>query len=454
MPNQQTVWLLTTAVFVALLVPKLVQHGMFLDGVSYAAISRNMAEGIGSFSEPQYTQTLYRVCHEQPPLVFWLQSNFFRLFGDHSWVERLYTFCMAILSAFTIVLNWKLWNKVNTAWLPIVIWILTPIVFWSYQNNMLECTMTAFALLACYFACRSVLEDRLVWLLPAAVFTVAGVLSKGPVGFFPLMAPLAAGLIVPQGNLARKMMAPTIMFCLTALLFVGFIYLMPGMQTYLENYLNTRLLPTLSGQRDTVVGNRFQFLLDMVGQMALPLIAMLGFILLKGRSALKFNSAAIVYLSIGLAGSLPLFFSPKQSAHYLVPALPMFALGFATLLWGQLGEWKSARFKSEKGLNLSRFVLFASLLVSFSFWGQYSRHELLIKDVSAITPAVPSGSILGATPSLASDWVLVAYLIRMGHISLENSLKNEYYLCKTRDQAPVSYPTLAIKTTDLSLWKH
>jgi hypothetical protein len=155
-----------------------------------------------------------------------------------------------------------------------------------------------------------------------------------------------------------------------------------------------------------------------------------------------------------MAGTLPLLFSPKQSSHYLVPALPMFALGFASLLWGQLGDWKFTRSRSGKSLNLSRLALFASLLVSFSFWGQYSRHELLIKDVSAITASVPSGSILGTTPSLASDWVLVAYLIRMSHISLENSLQNEYYLCKNSDQSPTTNHTLVIKTTDLSLWKH
>lgn len=51
-----------------LLIPTLVQDGMFLDGITYSAISRNMANGIGSFWHPHYTETLYPHFNEHPPL--------------------------------------------------------------------------------------------------------------------------------------------------------------------------------------------------------------------------------------------------------------------------------------------------------------------------------------------------------------------------------------------------
>jgi 4-amino-4-deoxy-L-arabinose transferase-like glycosyltransferase len=102
-------WRLFTAiVFTVLLLPALVQQGMFLDGVSYACIARNMAIGLGDFSHPHYTTTLYPVCYEQPPLVYWLQSLFFRLLGDHFWVERLYAICMAVVAGIGIILNGRL----------------------------------------------------------------------------------------------------------------------------------------------------------------------------------------------------------------------------------------------------------------------------------------------------------------------------------------------------------
>ncbi|MBK6994432.1 MAG: hypothetical protein IPH31_05740 [Lewinellaceae bacterium] len=74
--THKVVWLFTAAVLVGLLVPSLVQEGMFLDGVSYACIAKNMAKGMGGFAQPYYTATLYPVCYEQPPFALWLQSLF------------------------------------------------------------------------------------------------------------------------------------------------------------------------------------------------------------------------------------------------------------------------------------------------------------------------------------------------------------------------------------------
>ena len=70
--------LLTLAALAAALVPRLAQRGMFVDGVTYAAIARNLAEGRGTFWSPHYTATLYSIFHEHPPLGLWLESLWFR----------------------------------------------------------------------------------------------------------------------------------------------------------------------------------------------------------------------------------------------------------------------------------------------------------------------------------------------------------------------------------------
>ena len=51
--------LLTFAVCAAATVPRVTHRGMFVDGVTYASIARNLAEGHGSFWSPSYTATLY-----------------------------------------------------------------------------------------------------------------------------------------------------------------------------------------------------------------------------------------------------------------------------------------------------------------------------------------------------------------------------------------------------------
>src|SRR6185295_8024069 len=128
--------LLTAAIFAAALVPRLVHRGMFLDGVTYAAIARNLAEGRGRFWEPFYTATIYPAFHEHPPLAFWLQSLWFRVLGDHWYVERLYCLAAAMLIAALIAVTWRAiyadaaaeyGERRDQEWLPIALWMVVPV---------------------------------------------------------------------------------------------------------------------------------------------------------------------------------------------------------------------------------------------------------------------------------------------------------------------------------------
>jgi len=99
--------LFTVAVCAAALVPRVAHRGMFVDGVTYASIARNLALGRGSFWSPSYTLTLYPQFHEHPPLGFWLQSWWFRLLGDHLFVERAYSIAVALATAVLIAAIWR-----------------------------------------------------------------------------------------------------------------------------------------------------------------------------------------------------------------------------------------------------------------------------------------------------------------------------------------------------------
>ncbi|MGY0407078.1 MAG: glycosyltransferase family 39 protein [Polaribacter sp.] len=141
----------------------MVQEGMFLDGVTYSAISKNLANGYGSFWEPHYTKTLFTSFHEHPPLVFIIESYFFKLFGNAFYTERIFSLATALLTAFGIIKCWKLLSdpseiKINY-WLPILIWLSVPLVSWSYKNNMLENTMGVFTIFSVYFILKALIDQ-------------------------------------------------------------------------------------------------------------------------------------------------------------------------------------------------------------------------------------------------------------------------------------------------------
>jgi len=62
--------------------------GMFLDGVYYATISKNLSNGIGSFWNLCFSESS-GVFNGHPPLAMGLQSIFFSLFGESIYIERV-----------------------------------------------------------------------------------------------------------------------------------------------------------------------------------------------------------------------------------------------------------------------------------------------------------------------------------------------------------------------------
>src|SRR5438445_8751477 len=90
-PLHVTGWLIVAALIAFRLLPGLVRPGMFFDGVTHAAIARNMAAGTGDFWHPVFSPNDGTGYHEQPTLGFWLESLLFRALVAHFWVERLYS---------------------------------------------------------------------------------------------------------------------------------------------------------------------------------------------------------------------------------------------------------------------------------------------------------------------------------------------------------------------------
>ena len=92
--------IVTAAILIILIVPTLIQDGMFLDGQQYACVAKNLAHGLGTFWQPFVSATWMKSGSnsflEHPPLVYGIQSLFFMLFGDSMYVERLYSFVTAI----------------------------------------------------------------------------------------------------------------------------------------------------------------------------------------------------------------------------------------------------------------------------------------------------------------------------------------------------------------------
>ena len=259
-----TAWLLIFALVCVLLFPVLLMRGMFLDGVIYATVSRNMAVGIGDLWHPAYTATIPQF-YEAPPLAFLLESWFFRLFGDQWWVERLYSAVTVLPTGVIIVLIWR--RLVRHAeelrgfsWVPVALWVLMTNWSWTYRHNLLENTMGIFTALAIYGSLRAMENTRwwAAWAGAAALSIAAAILTKGPVGLFPTVAPTLIWLTLRRQSFCKTLLVQT---TLVAFLFgaVGILLTRPTAREFLWTYFNQQVLCSLQGQRELTDSRLGQF---------------------------------------------------------------------------------------------------------------------------------------------------------------------------------------------------
>tara|TARA_B100001287_G_scaffold276817_1_gene289716 strand:- start:3130 stop:4539 length:1410 start_codon:yes stop_codon:yes gene_type:complete len=438
MKISKTCWILTIAIFFGLLAPTLVQDGMFLDGITYSAISNNMSNGIGDFWNPHYTKTLANNFHGHPPLVFGIQSLLFKLLGGHIYTERIYTLLTAILTAIGMILCWQIHLKHNSlkklSWLPILLWITIPINFWAYKNNLLENTLGVFTIFSIYFISKSFYEKRIIWILISSIFIVMAFLSKGFVGLFPLATPFFFILIFKPKPLYSSILYYGIILFFTLFLFYTIAVLLPESGENIHSYLVTQVIPALNNKLEITTENRFSILLNLILELTVPILLLLYVVVTKWRKNQNFKfhhlRNSIYFLLIGVSASLPLIITLKQRSFYFVPSLPFYMLSIAFLISPFLKEKLEKLTKGTiqliKGISL--ISLSGVLFISIFNFGKFSRDEDKLRDIYTISNFIPKGTVISTTENLWNDWSLHAYMSRIGFLSLDCDEKNEYFL--------------------------
>ncbi len=457
-------WILTIAILACLLFPTLLQDGMFLDGITYSAISRNLANGIGSLWDPHYTKVLYPHFYEHPPLVFLLQSYFFKILGDSFITERIFCLFIAIATVIGISQCWKLfYGKTELKdfnWISILLWLSVPLVSWSLKNNLLENTLSLFTIFSVFFILKSLKEQKIIYLCFGSIFIIFAFLSKGFVGIFPLVVPVLYGFIFRDKMNSILYFGYLLFF--TFLIATFFVILIPDVKTNLQFYFDQQLLPALKNQREVNTDNRFSIIINLFIELSIPIILLVyfGFRQRKviEKSDLSIRSNALIFLPIAISASFPLIISLKQSKFYLVPSIPFYTLAISAFLVPILKE------KLEKisvgSLNILKIISFGvfAIVTYFSIvnFGKPSRDHDKLRDITIISSILPKGTIISTTKELWNDWSLVAYMCRIGYLSLDCENKYDYLLIESKNLSSEflnDYEVLDLKLSRYSLLK-
>ncbi len=436
-------YLIPLILFILLSLSESVERSMYTDGVAYAGLSMNMANGIGSFWFPKLSEVHHFSFHEHPPLIFGIQSLFFEVFGNGIVTERIYALTVFLLSALMVVL---LWRKALMHWptakqlyfIPLTLWLANEVVYHFYPANVLEPTMTLFTLGA-VLLCMHGVEDgntskeQYLFAILSAFLIFLATLCKGFVALFPLAFFAFYWLVFRKISLSRA-----VALSLVSVATVGVCYLLllqyESAKVSLTRYFDSQVLASLLSERS--YENHFRssrfYIIEKLVLVLLPSLILTIAIAFGVR---KYNKQGIsvdrpqrwasLFLLLGLSASVPLAISPKQSFYYLLPSMVYYALAFGLYIVPELvaiAHSKPTPLMTRILQGLVVAGLIAGCFNTYRHWGIVNRRDrVVLNDLDQINSVVDRGSTVGVVGEIKD---LVSYAYREHQLSLDTTVSH------------------------------
>lgn len=443
------VWLFLLGAICLQILVQLVHVSMFFDGGIYASVARNLAEGRGTMWAPYFSDWLFPTFAEHPPLMFWLQAIGYSVFGDTIVVEKTFSLLNFIISALLLFQIWMRLNRddlvVQQAFpLALFMALIAGRLNWGFANGLLDNLLAVFSLsaillivIACEQATAAFSAKRLAILSCAGLFICLSLMTKGPVGLFPLAAPAICWLVF------RRSTFPIMILDCCAVLLVILIFL-AGLYSYepsyeaFQRYFKAQLFASLSGGRGYYGGGVYVFrkILGINGYslviLALAAFASWRFQLGKSDGLIRRQrlQRAAFLIMVGMSASLPIGLSPRVANFYFNTSLFFYSAGFAILAGPALVDGLSRLTERQTRIFKFSSILFlaVSVVTVLANIGRPGVDARPIAQAAAIEDFVCSSKpncspLISVCQTVWQDSALHTYLQRFYKISIAEEAK-------------------------------
>lgn len=430
----------------------LLTRGMFMDGLIYTSVAANMAEGVGSFWHPVYTATQFPQFYEHPPLMMWLLSLWFRLFGTSMMAAKGYSVAVVLLTAALTVGGWKqLGFKTSLGWLPLLMMTLIPDVALAAHNNYLESTMTLFVLAAVWLVLRG---KGVGWHLLAGAMLAAAFLTKGPTGLFPLALPALLWLFGTRKGFGQAAVGTLAMAAGLAAPMALLWFCVPDAQEFLHKYFDNQVI----GGSQVLVTSRTYIVKTLFSHTAVVLVVALAVVLfgiLKKSAPWRptrdsWRRFGLVF-ALALCGTLPMMVSTKQRAFYLLTVFPFVALAVAALL-EPLARHMEKHLQRPAMTVATVAVLIAAVITNALHYGKPGRDKAMLHDIDVMAAEVHDGELVALAPELASNNSLHGYWYFYHRVTLDANAQHRH-LIAADDVADTTYIEVPLTTEEYRLYR-
>jgi hypothetical protein len=261
------------------------------------------------------------------------------------------------------------------------------------------------------------------WGVAAAGAVALAALSKGPVGFFPLIVPALFALL-PAAQRPRYWAALAGGLFAAIVTAAAAVALAPAPRAALLAYFDRRLSPALfdldgGGWRMSDITRHLT--VGILARLAAA-VGLLWLVRRRGRSGdLPVWRPALFFLATGFSASLPLLVSQEIAGHYFTACVPFFALAAAAFALPAVASFRlqaPGPWAWRVPTLLAAGLLVAIPVVLVRHGTLEPRNRDLIAAFDAVAAVAPAGATMGTCAGSAEDWGLVAYAQRFLRVSL------------------------------------
>jgi 4-amino-4-deoxy-L-arabinose transferase-like glycosyltransferase len=167
---------------------------MDIDATQYAAISMEMLQ------KSQYLEVLERGRDylDKPPLLFWLSSLSFRLFGFSNFAYKLPAVLALIMSLYVVFKFTQLWYTKQKAYLAAFVLGSTQAYMLMTNDVRTDGILTAFTIFTVWQICLFLKKEKIVHLLLTGIGLALALMSKGPLAFVIVTLAIGSDLLLKR----------------------------------------------------------------------------------------------------------------------------------------------------------------------------------------------------------------------------------------------------------------
>ena len=177
-----------------------------------------------------------------------------------------------VYSLFTLVIVaciiLRIWRTLGYkhGWIPLLIWLTIPTVFWASYNNLLENTVTVFTSLSVLFYLMRLQSRKIVFVFLSGFMMTFGFLTKGFVAFFPLTFPFIIWIVLRQKSFFQMMIDSLLLTVSAISPLLILILCFPVAELSLHKYFEWQVVNSI--QNIVTVHSRFDIVMRMISELA------------------------------------------------------------------------------------------------------------------------------------------------------------------------------------------